>query len=336
MGAASEVTSIASEQEITGALVRLAHPGSRTVYFLTGHGERDLQATDELGYDQLRQAAGGQELQGQRSEPPDHAERAGGCAGRRSIAGPTAALFRRLKSSALTAYLEQGGGLVVLVDPLPSKPRPEPADPLAALPGSTWGVDLRPDLVVDLQLVDAAGGDGRLLRFAPGHRPAAKSGDLLPRVAQPGRDTLGRDGARTNSSSPDRIPGARPIWKDWPAVSIDFDAGPTSPDPWSSASWARMPRQGGAAASSSVIRISPPMPTSSVSATATCWSTPSTGPRGQESLISLTPKQTTQRFVTPPSRRRSWRLVFLLTVVVIPGLFLILGLTTWWSRRARA
>ncbi len=32
-----------TEQEFTNALVRLMNPGQRVVYFLTGHGERDIQ-----------------------------------------------------------------------------------------------------------------------------------------------------------------------------------------------------------------------------------------------------------------------------------------------------
>jgi ABC-type uncharacterized transport system involved in gliding motility auxiliary subunit len=56
---------------------------------------------------------------------------------------------------------------------------------------------------------------------------------------------------------------------------------------------------------------------------------------GQEALLSLTPKETTQRFVTPPSRQ-VLALVFVLGVIAIPALFLILGLATWWARRAKA
>ena len=56
---------------------------------------------------------------------------------------------------------------------------------------------------------------------------------------------------------------------------------------------------------------------------------------GQDALISLTPKETTQRFVTPPSRQ-ALALVFVAAVIVVPLMFLILGLTTWWSRRAKA
>ena len=55
---------------------------------------------------------------------------------------------------------------------------------------------------------------------------------------------------------------------------------------------------------------------------------------GQDSLISLTPKETTQRFVAPPSRA-VLMLIFVLSVIAIPALFLIVGLSTWWGRRSK-
>jgi ABC-type uncharacterized transport system involved in gliding motility auxiliary subunit len=54
----------------------------------------------------------------------------------------------------------------------------------------------------------------------------------------------------------------------------------------------------------------------------------------QESLISLTPKQTTTRYVTPPSRQ-VLLLVFVASVLAVPALFLILGVSTWLARRAK-
>ena len=56
MGEASEVTSFATEKDITEALVRLANPEARKVYFLVGHGERDLQSAEAAGFGQVRAA----------------------------------------------------------------------------------------------------------------------------------------------------------------------------------------------------------------------------------------------------------------------------------------
>jgi ABC-type uncharacterized transport system involved in gliding motility auxiliary subunit len=56
---------------------------------------------------------------------------------------------------------------------------------------------------------------------------------------------------------------------------------------------------------------------------------------GQENLISLTPKSTTQRFVTPPSSEAA-SLIFLLTIILMPGGVILMGVITWWNRRQRA
>jgi ABC-type uncharacterized transport system involved in gliding motility auxiliary subunit len=56
---------------------------------------------------------------------------------------------------------------------------------------------------------------------------------------------------------------------------------------------------------------------------------------GQEELISLTPKDTTQRFVVPPTRQTTL-LIALLTVIGIPGAVVAAGVSTFVSRRRRA
>ncbi len=43
-----------TEQEFTNALVRLMNPGQRTVYFLTGHGERDILTCGDNSYSRAR------------------------------------------------------------------------------------------------------------------------------------------------------------------------------------------------------------------------------------------------------------------------------------------
>jgi len=52
----------------------------------------------------------------------------------------------------------------------------------------------------------------------------------------------------------------------------------------------------------------------------------------QEALISLTPKQSTPRFVAPPTTQ-AVGLIFLLTVIVIPGAVIASGIYVWLSRR---
>ena len=49
-----EVLTSPTEQDFTNALVRLMNPGQRAVYFLTGHGERDIQNSSDKAYTRAR------------------------------------------------------------------------------------------------------------------------------------------------------------------------------------------------------------------------------------------------------------------------------------------
>jgi len=55
---------------------------------------------------------------------------------------------------------------------------------------------------------------------------------------------------------------------------------------------------------------------------------------GQENLINLTPKDTTQRFMAPP-QSATMNLILLGTVVVLPGLALVGGIVAFVQRRRR-
>jgi ABC-type uncharacterized transport system involved in gliding motility auxiliary subunit len=55
---------------------------------------------------------------------------------------------------------------------------------------------------------------------------------------------------------------------------------------------------------------------------------------GQEDLISLTPKDTTERFLAPP-QSTTMNLILLGTVIILPGLALVGGIMVFFQRRRR-
>jgi ABC-type uncharacterized transport system involved in gliding motility auxiliary subunit len=55
---------------------------------------------------------------------------------------------------------------------------------------------------------------------------------------------------------------------------------------------------------------------------------------GQEALISLTPKNSTQRLLMPPDRLTT-QLMLLSIVFLLPGLALVWGIVVWVQRRRR-
>ena len=110
-----EQVKLPEEHEVTNALMRLGRQGSKTVYFLTGHGEKSLEETGQEGYSQLKAAVAEQNYQVQplllvqaKTVPADAAAVV--------VAGPKHPLLEA-ETQALDAYLARGGGLMVMVDP---------------------------------------------------------------------------------------------------------------------------------------------------------------------------------------------------------------------------
>ena len=127
-----------NEQDLTNKLAQLGRDRSATVYFLQGHQEFVIDGS-ETGY---AQAAAALRADNFTVEPlnlaetatvPDNADAV-------VIAGPKQAFFEP-EVAALETYLDQGGSLLVLVDP-----QTEPAlDPLL----EDWGISLDERLIID-------------------------------------------------------------------------------------------------------------------------------------------------------------------------------------------
>ena len=54
-GRTEQVTNIA-EEDITNAIIKVLKGGPKKIYFLTGHGERDIDSTERLGYSEAKTA----------------------------------------------------------------------------------------------------------------------------------------------------------------------------------------------------------------------------------------------------------------------------------------
>lgn len=147
MGEQHEIVSYASEQEITRALVRLMNPGERTIYFLSGHGERDIKGYGDDGYSKLTATLEAKNytikslpLLAESQIPQD--------AVAIIIAGPKYPLSQE-EINLLADYVAKGGSLVVLADPVPATHLGDSPDLLANYLMSVWGIRLNNDIVVD-------------------------------------------------------------------------------------------------------------------------------------------------------------------------------------------
>jgi ABC-type uncharacterized transport system involved in gliding motility auxiliary subunit len=334
VGDASEVISFPSEQEISGALVRLANPEKRKVYFLTGEGERDLEATDDQGFSDLKRALESKNYDvatlSLLTDPkiPQDAVAV-------IVAAPTSPLSQSEVTS-LSVYLDAGGGLVVLDEPSVPAPGQTDADPLRSYLDSRWGLRLEDDLVVDLaSAVPLAGistsyGDHPIttrMRNLGTVYPSSRSIEVVP-LDDPAitQTTLVLTG--------DRSWGETDLAAFQNSNQLSFDAGTDKQGPLVLAATAadstvnsRVVVFGDSdfAANGYFFEIGDgDMVVNSID-----WAA------GQENLISLTPKASTQRFVVPPSSQAT-SLIFLLTIILMPGGVVVMGVITWWNRRQRA
>src|SRR5688572_22354428 len=150
MGRRERVTS-SSEQDLTGALVKVLNPQERRVYFLSGHGEKDPTNTERAGYSAIIDALRRDNYQweklilAQTNMIPDNATVI-------IVAGPRTDLLEG-EVALLREYLEKRAGkLLAMLDP------PEPGREMPLLTGLVreWGAEPGNNVVID------ASGVGRL------------------------------------------------------------------------------------------------------------------------------------------------------------------------------
>ncbi len=147
MGKSAETAAFADETELDRALIRLISPQQRTVYFLTGHGEPDINGADSSALSRARQTLESKNytvkslnLASEHKIPED--------AKAIVVAGPKSPLLDQ-EVALLRSYANNGGSLVVMEDPVPFTDIGTQTDPLADYLKSDWGISLDNDVIVD-------------------------------------------------------------------------------------------------------------------------------------------------------------------------------------------
>jgi ABC-type uncharacterized transport system involved in gliding motility auxiliary subunit len=147
-GGREEKVQGADEEKITNALVKLLRTEKRVLYFLTGHGEADLENTERQGLSQAKQALTDVDyevkplvLLREEEVPKDAAVVI--------IAGPQSDLLPT-ELQAIETYIIRGGKLLVLLDPF--------TVPRLVTILKKYGILMGNDVIVD-RLSRAFGGD---------------------------------------------------------------------------------------------------------------------------------------------------------------------------------
>ncbi|MEX0788596.1 MAG: GldG family protein [Anaerolineales bacterium] len=334
LGDRTEVVTIPDEQEITSALVRLANPGERAVYFLTGHGEPDLEGTEDAGFSRLRDALVAKSYEvGSLNLLADHVVPDGALA--IVIAGARQPLAAD-EIETLQAFSNQGGGLVVLAQPIVEIDLGDTVDPLGQYLAESWHINLSPDVVVDLGSNQTFYGIAS--RYAP-HSITDKLQGIVTYYPVARSLTLGETGELSRRIQP-LVETSDQSWGEVDPATLAgdtqfrFDEGVDQPGPLTlaaagedAATGARLVVFGDSDFATNGFLLD--RGNSDIVVNSIDWAA------GQDSLINLTPRDSTQRIVVPPTGLAQ-RLILVLTVFAIPGIVLILGVRMAWERRRRA
>jgi len=149
-----EKVNTVSEEAITNAIIKVTREGKKTIYFTTGHGEKDIDDAEQNGFSKFKDAL--KELnydvekiflvQQPDSLPPD-------CA-LLITAGPQTDLLQPEKDM-ITGYLKRGGKLLLLLDPS----APSSYESLA----KEWGIEVGRNFIVELSPVGQLFGAGPIM-----------------------------------------------------------------------------------------------------------------------------------------------------------------------------
>ncbi|MFN8390363.1 MAG: DUF4350 domain-containing protein [Bdellovibrionota bacterium] len=145
----SKIVRDINEQEVINGILKLTRNAQKTVYYLAGHGEGDLEKSGEGGFQFLKESIEGENitvkklaLAGQMTVPAD--------ASALLIVAPHKGLLQSEKD-AITDYLRRGGNAMMLNEP-------RTTDDIADL-ARPFGINVGKDIVVD-QVVRMFAGPG--------------------------------------------------------------------------------------------------------------------------------------------------------------------------------
>jgi ABC-type uncharacterized transport system involved in gliding motility auxiliary subunit len=331
MGDSKEVAATADESELTKALIRLISPQARVVYFLTGHGEPGLESGGKLSFsiakstlESKNYTVNSLNLLSTSSIPED--------ALAIIIAGPIKPLATT-EVALLKKYVDAGGSLVVMEDPLAVTEFGNSFDPLAAYLTSDWGIALNKDIVIDLVNTQ---NPLQAISSQIAQHPITANLTQNYVVILPQARSLSVTGPIDNVTQTPFLMTTDQSWGETELVASEtpvFSAETDNPGPLNLA----------VAGENSATKGRVVVFGNSVFATDQVFDAYGNGnifinsvdwAAEQENLINITPREKTLRSLKPIE---NWKFIILIifSILVLPGSVVFAGISTWLARRKR-
>jgi gliding motility-associatede transport system auxiliary component len=178
-GGRSQRATASDEESLTNALKKLIEGTAKKLYFIQGHGEHDPDdSSGRPGYGTFADALKGDNFDwakltlAQVGKIPDDATVV-------VIAGPKTDYLPG-EITAITSYLNQGGKLLMMLDP-PEKPDSPPLTGLVTL-AKAWGIDVGNNIVIDTSGLGQLIGANEAVPIAmpaPGGHPITSGFNLM-------------------------------------------------------------------------------------------------------------------------------------------------------------
>jgi gliding motility-associatede transport system auxiliary component len=326
MGDHKEIAGFASETELAKALIRLINPKPRAVYFLTGHGEASLTsgdvsvATAKTTLESKNYTVNSLNLLADNKVPED--------ALAIIIAGPMKQVSQP-EVQLLKKYVDAGGSLIVMENPVLMTEFGTSSDPLADYLATDWGITLNNDVIIDLsgqQPLNA-------VSYSANQHPITQN--MTQVVIMPQARSISITGAPEGVTQTPLIQTSPNSWgetKFTNAQGTQISEDPEDlPGPLTMAATGENTTTKGRVV---VVGNSLFAEDKGFEAygngnffiNSVDWASE------QEDLINITPHTPTARTFTPPSQIQLL-VILLSSVIIIPGLVVFAGVSAWLARR---
>ena len=333
MGDLKEIVASASETEILKGMLRLLNPGSNVIYFLTGHGEHDIEQGGDASMTRAKSTLESKNyavktlnLIVENKIPED--------ASVIVIAGPIKPVSDN-EVKLFKDYLSGGGSLIVMEDAAPLTEFGDAKDPLAEMLSNDWGIALENDLVIDLNSPQPTTASAAY--YDPAHAITRNMNNLVTYFpfTQSLKTSEGVEGVTLNLLVQTKENNS---WGEKDFESLTQSGGPPSFDETTeslgpltlvaagenSTTKGRVVVFGG-----SNFAIDPNFDAygnGDMFVNSADWAAQ------KEEIVNITPKTPTQRTFTPPGQIQLIVIV-LGSILIIPGLVVVAGVSAWRTRR---